>query len=207
MRMSVEKTTRALLDLVEADCMRQCETVLDAARAEAAKTLAHAHAGARETARRTFTDARERHLSRIAAAKAELATHERIAEQQRIAMLLAGAWRLLPDELIRRWRDPVLRRRWVEHVVAIARALLPRGAWRIVHAPDWPERERIALAAVLETPPAFGAEPAHRAGLAIACSANVIDGTLEGLIADRDEVAAQLLSELERSHAESEIAL
>ncbi len=203
--MSVEASTRALLDLVEAERVRQSEAVLDAARAEAAKTLAHAHADARAAALRTFTDARERLAARVDAAQAELATRQRIAEQQRIARLLAEAWQLLPAELIRRWRNPALRRQWVEHVVALAHALLPSGPWRIAHAPDWPESERTALAAVLDTPPEFVAKPAHRAGLTIASSANVIDGTLEGLIADRDEVAAQLLSELERLRAETEV--
>jgi len=203
--MSVEATTRALLDLVEAERVRQCEAVLDAARAEAAKTLAHAHADARATVLRTFTDSRERHAARIDAAKAELATRQRIAEQQRIARQIAEGWQLLPAELIRRWRSPALRRQWAEHVVALARTLLPRGPWRIAHPPDWPESERTALAALLDTAPEFVTEPAHRAGLAIASSANVIDGTLEGLIADRDEVAAQLLSELERAHVETEV--
>jgi hypothetical protein len=202
--MSVDTTTRALLDLVDADCRRQCNAVLDAARDEASKTLAQAHADARAAARRTFADARGRQAARIAAAKAELSTHKRIADQHRMAALLAQAWQLLPGELLRRWHDPALRRQWVDHVVTLAHALLPHGGWRIAHAPDWPERERAALAATLEPPPVFVAERSHRAGLAIASSANVIDGTLDGLIADRDEVAAQLLSEIERAHADND---
>ncbi len=204
--MSVEATSRALLDLVEADRARQCEAVLGAARAEAAKTLAQAHADARAAVLRTFTDVRARRAERIDAANAELATHQRIAEQHRVAMLLAEGWQDLPTELQRRWRHPASRRRWVEHVVTLARVLLPRAAWRIAHAPDWPERERAALAAALDASPVFVTEPAHRAGLAIAASANVIDGTLEGLIADRNEVSAQLLSELGRTPAQAAIA-
>jgi hypothetical protein len=204
--MSTESTTRALLDLVEAERVRQCTALLDAAHAEAAQTLAQAHADARARLRRTFDDARERQASRIAAATAERATRQRIAEQRHVAALLAEGWQDLPRELVRRWRDPALRRRWVEHVIGPARSLLPAGAWRITHAPDWPEPERTALAATLDTAPTFIAEPAHRAGLAIASSANVIDGTLEGLTADRAEVAAQLLCELQRPRAHAEVA-
>ena len=204
--MSVDATTRALLELVDQERARQCKVVIDAASAEAAATLAQAHADARERMRRAFAQARERHAARVGAAKAELATRERIALQRRIALLLAEGWQILPDELVRRWRDPALRALWIERVVSLARELLPRGAWRITHAPDWPERERASLAALLDESPTFVVDPAHRAGLSIASSANVIDGTLEGLTADRAEVGAQLLSELQRSNEHAELA-
>ena len=102
--------------------------------------------------------------------------------------------------------NPASRERWVEYVVSLARTRLPHGAWRIVHAPDWPAHERAALAAKLGASPACTADGAHRAGLAIACSSNVIDGTLEGLLADRDEIGAQLLLELQRSDTTAEVA-
>ena len=202
--MSVESSQRALLDLVEAWRARESAAVLDKAHAEAAATLEQAHAQARASVRRSFAEARERRSARIAAARAELATRNRLAEQHRLSTLLVEAWPLLADALARRWREPELRRRWVEHTVALARAMLPPGPWRITHSPDWPESERNALAAELPAAPTFRPDPAHRAGLAVASSANVIDGTLEGLLADRAEVGAQLLSELQRAQAPAE---
>ena len=203
--MSIESSKRALLDLVEAWRARECAAVLDRARAEAAATLAQAHAEARATVRRTFAEARERRSARLAAARAELATRHRLAEQHRLSTLLAEAWPLLADALVRRWREPTLRRRWVEHMAALARAMLPPGPWQIRHAPDWPESERGALAAALGAVPTFVADSVHRAGLAVASSANTIDGTLEGLLADRAEVGAQLLFELQRAQAPVEM--
>jgi len=202
--MSVESSKRALLDLVEAWRTRECAAVLDKARAEAAATLEQAHAEARATVRRTFAEARERRAARLAAARAELATRHRLAEQHRLSTLLAEAWPLLAEELARRWREPEQRWRWVEHTVALARSLLPPGPWRITHAPDWPEGERRALAATLAAAPTFVADSAHRGGLAVASSANVINGTLEGLLDDRAEIGAQLLSELHRAQAPAE---
>jgi hypothetical protein len=204
--MSVESSKRALLDLVEAYRARECAAVLDKARAGAAATLAQAHAEARASVRRSFAEVRERRSARIASARAELATRHRLADQHRLSTLLAEAWPLLAEELARRWREPELRRRWVEHTVALARSLLPPGPWRIAYAPDWPQSERNALAATLSGPPTFVPESAHRAGLAVASSANVIDDTLEGLLADRAEVGAQLLSELQRAQAPAEAA-
>jgi hypothetical protein len=201
--MTIQSAERSLLALVEAERDRQRDALIETAREQAAATIARAHAEAREAMRRTFADSRERHAARVATATAELATRERIAEQHRVAALLAEAWQRLPDELVRRWRDPALRAQWVAHVVARARALLPRGAWRIVHAPDWPDDERDALARSLEAPVEFVADPSHRAGLAVASSANFVDGTLEGLVYDRDEIGAQLLCELQRANEEA----
>jgi len=197
--MSVESSTQALLALVEAYRLRECSALLDKANAEAAAVREKTHADAREKLRRAFADARERHAARIAAARAELATRERLAEQHRLSTLLDEAWPLLSDELARRWAQPELRRRWVEHTVQLARSLLPAGPWRIAHAPGWPESERDALAATLAAAPTFSLDVAHSAGISVASSASVIDATLEGLLADRADVGAQLLVELQRS--------
>ena len=203
--MTVETTTRALLGLVENDRMRRCGVLLDAARAEAAHTLAQAHADARARMRRTFAEERERHAARIAAANAELATRRRLAEQRRTTSLLAAGWKLLSTELVRRWSDPMPRRLWVEYVVALARSRLPHGSWTLTHPPDWPEAERTALAVTLDVPPTFVPRSAHRAGLAIGSAGIVIDGTLDGLMADRNDVAAQLLFELQHARARTEV--
>jgi hypothetical protein len=204
---SIDSSARALLDLVETERGRRCEEIRARARTEAASVIAQAHADARAAMRRTFAEARERRMSRIAAANADLATRARIAEQHRLAALLADAWKGLPAALAARWRDPPSRRRWVDYVASLARNRLPRGAWRIVHAPDWPAPERDALAAALDAPPTFTADSGHRAGLAIACSSNVIDGTLEGLLADRDDIGAQLLLEVQQPDTAARVDL
>jgi hypothetical protein len=196
--MSSESSERALLALVDAYRSRECAALLDKARAEAAVELRQAHGKARASMRRGFAEARERRAARIAAARAELATRERLAEQQRLLTLLDEAWPLLADELTARWAEPESRSRWVAHAVERARSLLPPGPWRITYAPGWPEAERSSLAASLAVAPAFVTDSSHRAGLSIASLASVIDATLEGLLADRAEIGAQLLVELRR---------
>lgn len=138
--------------------------------------------------------------ARVSAARAMLATRRRLAQQQRAAALLAAGWARLPQELVDVWREPAARKAWVDRVAAEARALLAGGAWRIVHAPDWPESERDAFAAELAATgavPELVADPRVRAGLKIAAGGNVIDGTQQGLLADRSEIGSLLLRELE----------
>jgi len=80
---------------------------------------------------------------------------------------------------------------------------MPRGPWRIVHAPDWPAAEQQALAQNVSAEPAaaphFDADDAITAGLKVLADGNVIDGTLGGLLADRAEFEARLLRQLESS--------
>jgi hypothetical protein len=161
--------------------------------------VAQAHADARARMRAAFAEERERMAARVAAAEATLATKRRLALQRRSAALLAAGWQRLPAALAAAWRDDAARRAWVERIAAEARASLPGGAWRVIHAPGWPDAERAAFAATLAaaTVPEFTVDPRLPAGLKVAVEGNVIDGTDAGLLADRSEIGGLLLRELE----------
>lgn len=199
--MSVELQTRALLDLVEADRARQNAQILGDAQARAGTLRAQAQAEARSRMRQAF--ASQRHLSRqrLAAAQAQLATLRRLQAQQRTAALLRLAWQQLPAALQARWQQDHARAAWVADVLASAQARLPRGPWRIVHAPDWPLAEQQALAPTLAAAngaaAVFEADARIAAGLKITINGNVIDGTLDGLLGDRAMIDARLLHHLE----------
>ncbi len=203
--MPVARQTQALLLLVEADRARKREAILAEARARASALREEAQADATRRMRAAFAEERARREERVAAARANLQTRRRLALQRRAAALLALGWSKLPDELVRRWREPETRRAWVANVVASARELLPRVGWRITHAPGWPAAERDDLAreltVALGAAPEFIVNPGAGAGLRIAAGGNVIDGTLHGLTADRADVGAQLLRLLETGDA------
>jgi hypothetical protein len=195
--MSVESQTAALLALVEADRAKRCDAILDEARARAATLTRAAHAEARARMREAFQEERTRRDERVAAARADLQTRKRLAEQQRAKAILAAGWTALSDELVRRWSEPASRRAWVEGAIASARGVLPGSGWRIAHPVDWPAPERDACAAEVEralgAAPVFAADPAIAAGLRIAALGNVVDSTLAGLTADRAAIGARLL--------------
>lgn len=199
--LGVEPALQALLGLVESSRARLCEEILGEANDRARAVRRQAYVEARARMRQTFDEQRLRRRERIAAAEARLATQRRLHEQQRIAALLRLAWEQLPGELEALWRQPTTRATWVGAVLAAARRRLPAGRWRIVHAADWPESERLLLArsagAVLAETPRFEAEPTIAAGLKVVSGGNVVDGTLEGLLADRADVEAGLLRALE----------
>jgi hypothetical protein len=198
---TLELRMQALIDLVTADRVRRCDAVLGEARQRAAKTLAAAHLKARQRMREAFDEERHRYAASVGAARAGLETHRRLHEQRRSAELLAAGLARLPQALCDRWRERATREEWVDGVVAEARAVLPRGPWRIEHAEGLTSDERDATAAsladVCATPPEFVADAALRAGMKIAAAGNVVDATLAGLVADRVEIGASLLKHLE----------
>ena len=195
--MTLESRTQDLLDLVDTDRQRRVDAILREARTRAAETLAAAHAEARSRIRVAFDEERRRLEAHVGAAHARLMTHRRMREQRRAGEFLAAGWQRLPAALCERWRDPRCRQLWIASVIAEARKTLPNEGWRIVHAPDWPDGEREALAALVQTTPQFAASDATRAGLRVSAGGNVIDGTLGGLLADRAEIGAMLLGALE----------
>lgn len=195
--MNLQRPEQALLELVETDRRQKCDAILAEAQGRGSVVLEQAHADARARMRKAFEEERLRRDARVDAARANLQTRRRLADQQRAAALLASGWKRLPEELLRRWRAPELRRRWIAAVVAGARASLPAAAWRIIHAPDWPAEERDAirteLAAASGAECRFDEDPRIRAGLRISANGNVVDGTLDGLLSDRAEIGSQLL--------------
>lgn len=194
----LERQTRSLLELIEADRERRCAQILEPARAGALALQAQARSEARARRHATIAAQRQRRRDALAAARARLATRTRLHAQQHEAALLRLAWRQLPDALCTLWRDTAARAAWVGQVVAAARTRLSADAWRIVHAADWPAAEQQALAGSLAgIALRFESEPAVDAGIKVIAGGNIVDGTVAGLLADRSEIEAALLRLLE----------
>lgn len=201
--MDLEHRTAALLTLVAQYRERRCAEMLEPARAEARQLLRTARADARRRVQTAIREARERLAAEVSAAEAALATERRLAAQRHAAVLLAGAWDTLRSRLAARWQQSDSRARWVERYGERALGVLPRGidGWRIVHAVDWPaaERERLRanLAARGITSLKFVADGAITAGLRFGGGHNVLDATLDGLLAERAALEGRLLHALQ----------
>jgi hypothetical protein len=199
--MSVEARTRALLELVENDRRAQCEAIVGEAQAQAAALLAQARSEARARVRQAYAEQRARTAGALAAAQADLQTRRRLHAQRQVEALLLLAWARLPELLRARWADPAARERWLAHALASARSRLPPSGWTLQHGAGWPEAERSALAARLQAEsgqtPRFELDARIEAGVRIAAGGNVVDATLAGLLADRDEIGGRLIGLLE----------
>jgi len=188
--------TDALLAVIEEDRARRCEAIEAEARQQAAELLGEARFAARVRVREALAIERRRLRDGLAAIDASLATEVRLHDQRGFRALLDRTWDRLPNMLAVRWADAGLRSEWAQHIVASARAVLPVGAWTLVHGPGWPPAEREHLAESLERlgiAATFLERSGFGPGLEVRCHGNRVDGTAAGLTADPGEVGARLL--------------
>ncbi|GAB4467858.1 MAG: hypothetical protein OHK0044_08870 [Burkholderiaceae bacterium] len=199
--MNLAERTQALLAVVEAFRRRRCAELLEPAAAQAREIVRNALSEARRRVRTAIAEERQRVAAEVAAAEARLATEWRLAAQRRATRLLAHAWDRLRAALVARWRDPDSRARWVRTHLARAVQALPAGAWTIRCAPDWPAAERDAALRWLDAQGLrdvrIESDAAIAAGLRVHAGHNVLDATLEGLLADRAAIEGQLLERME----------
>lgn len=198
--MTSASVTDELLRLVSEHERRRCAEITAAAEAQAAAVVREAHRNARARMRENVSTLKQERQRSLALADAELDTVRRQHQQRCDYALLESAWEPLRAALAARWRDSAARRRWVAAFVRHALARLPHVAWRIEHPADWPGAERAALAASLGSAlgmaPQFAVAGDIAAGLRVQAGAALLDGTLEGLLADRRAVEALLLAEI-----------
>jgi vacuolar-type H+-ATPase subunit E/Vma4 len=189
-----------MLQLVESHERARCRDAAERAQKETKQIVTEAHRTARARMHETTRELRELGRRRLALAHAELETARRGYERRCDLALIEQGWELLRERLRGRWQDAASRAQWVEGLATQALAALPRGEWTVVHPPGWPAAEqkqlvqRLAQASIKA--PQFKAEPAVSAGLRLCVQGACLDGTLEGLLADRAAVQAMMLAEL-----------
>jgi hypothetical protein len=200
--MSAEARERELLAVIESYRAEQCARLLEAAREEAARIVRQAHAEARRRVRRVVAEERARAETQVRAAESELATLRRMREQRAALGLLESAWRGLGPALAERWADPAARAAWIRAVVTQARGHLPRGVWVVAHpsglTPAEQETLRELLVEASGSEPTLAPTPTLRAGLTLRSGHAVLDGSVDGLVANREWVESRLLGLLER---------
>jgi hypothetical protein len=220
MRLTLEQRTAALLALVEEFRSRRCAELLDPARSQARALLRNARAEGRQRVHTTIGEARQRLAGEVGAAQARLATERRLAEQRHAVLVLQQAWSVLREALRARWRDAAARRQWLDAHLARALRVLPRerpataealapaggdslpaeggtAMWQVEYAADLPAAERESFAARVT---AAGVDTASwqarediDGGVRIRAGNNVVDATIDGLLADRAALEGRLL--------------
>jgi vacuolar-type H+-ATPase subunit E/Vma4 len=199
---------QALLQQVTDDRERRCAAVRAAALAQAMQIARTARAEARTSVRNAVIQERARmdFGMRQATARADIEARRR--ERQKSRELLEQMWAAIAEALERRWREPALRRAWIDAAMSQAGALLSGRAWLIEVGSDCTEQERGELsdrargrgAGTVE----WSAHAAIAAGLKIRAGSVCVDATAPGLLAQRDAVEAAFLAEYVPALAASE---
>jgi hypothetical protein len=201
--MNLQQRTAALLDLIEQYKARRCAELLEPAQTEASATVRAALSEARRRVSTAIAEERKRHALEVGAAEAALATDRRLAAQRHAVHLLTAAWRDLRARLIARWGAAPTRKQWVDtHLRRALQAVPPSAGWRIEYHPLWTESERELELGRLK---AGGVDEVRFveaadivAGFRIVGGHNVLDATIDGLLADRTQLEGRLLQHLQQ---------
>ena len=195
--MSLEQRTLDLLRIAEDYRAGHCRSLLAQAAEESRAILKAAHIRARHDLRIVLTPEKERLAAEIAAAESKLITLRRLDIQKNVDGILRQAWPRLMQALRARWDMPAGRADWVSHHFSVALKALPAKAWIVQHPEDWPAMEIERANQWLKThgieDACFAADAKMSVGIRIVCDLNVLDASLEGLLADRTQIEGHLL--------------
>ena len=204
--MNLEQRTAALLELVEHYRVRRFAELLEPAQAEARQVVRAALAEARRRVHTAIVEERKRYAIEVGAVEAALATERRLSHQHHAVQLLNTAWHELRARLMARWAAAPTRSQWVRAYLRRALRSVPcaGGGWRIQTHPAWNDGERAHWVEQLRIDgvPQVGFEPgpAISAGFRVVSGNNILDATIEGLLADRAQLEGRLLHYLQQEH-------
>ncbi len=200
----IDGQLEALLQLVEEYREKRCRDITQQAHEQATTLIKQAHQQARARMHESIQQERTHWRAKIDETRAHLETRQRQRRQQANKQLLQQGWDKLHDALIQRWRRPDQRCIWVEALAQQAMTRLPTKGWRIEHPPGWPLEEQLHFSEQVATysggqSPMFVENREIVAGLRIFANGACLDGTLEGLLGNRNAIEGHLLAEISRA--------
>ena len=200
----IDGQLEALLQLVEEHRKERCRDITQQAHEQATTLIKQAHQQARARMRESIQQERTHWRAKIDETRAALETRQRHRRQQANKRLLQQGWEKLREALTERWREPDQRSIWIRALAQQAMTRLPRSGWRIEHPPGWPAEEQLQFSDQVATytggqSPTFVEAHEILVGLRILADRACLDGTLEGLLANRNAIEGHLLAEINRA--------
>jgi len=177
-----------------------CSKLRESARAQGREIVAEARRRARLRVKEAVLEKRRQVEEHCRRARVEMETRSRADRFAGLARRLEEGLAALPAALSQQWSDPAARRDWCRAVLEGAAATLRPGHWSLALAPGLAAAERDALAQAASEAAGEAVDlqedPGLEAGLAVVHDGARYDGTIAGLMADRNRVQAALLAEL-----------
>jgi vacuolar-type H+-ATPase subunit E/Vma4 len=208
---ALDAQAQALLQRVTDDRERRCAALRAAADEQAKQIVRSARAEARSNLHHAVIQERARMDLGMRQGRARADIEARRRERQKTQELLEQMWTAIAEFLERRWREPALRRAWIDAAMSQAMALLLGRAWLIEAGSDWTEQERAELADRARARGAgtveWSLKPSVPAGLKIRADNVCVDATVPGLLAQRDVIEAAFLAEYLQVLSASELKM
>ncbi|MGK7909347.1 MAG: hypothetical protein AB4040_19225 [Synechococcus sp.] len=195
----VHTQVERLLDVVQRYQQQQCDKIVTRATAEAEQMIHQTYRDVRLRLHQEILDSRDRLQGKISASKAKSHTLRKKYQHEADRRYLDRAWDLLKVKLIERWQNKEYRQRWVQKHLVEALRLLIGPEWLVEHPHSWTVDEQQHFIHQVrdkcEVVVNFSASPDIVAGVRICANGATIDGTLQGLLADRSRIESELLAQ------------
>ena len=193
-----------LLNVVHEYQDRQCEKILTQAQQETQQIIRQAYGDARLRLHQYILESREGMQREIVTAKAKSHTIRKQIQHKADRLYLKQTWDMLEDKLITRWQNKEQRQRWVQKILVVALQVLPSQDWLVEHPDCWSEEEKHnlinqALQKYSKKSSGiavnFAVSSDIIAGIRICAHGATVDGTLQGLLANRSRIESEFLAQ------------
>lgn len=177
-----------------------CRKLRAAAEEQAQEIIGDARHRARRRVKEAVAEKRRQVTEHCQRARVGVESRGRERHFAELGQRLAAGMAALPVALQERWARPGTRDAWCRQVLGGAAQVLRPGEWRLRVAPGLDARERTALvesaAALCGGAVELDEDDSMLAGLVVAHDGARYDGSVQGLLSDRNGVQAALLGEL-----------
>jgi len=195
----VDAQLQRLLEIVKDYQQKQCETLLSQARHQSRQIIRHTYSNARRRLRDHILEDRQKLTESVSSTRAKRHTFAMQQKHQANRKFLDDAWELLKTNLQQRWNDQHKRQLWIQSIVEVALNYLPASEWRIAHGKSWIEADQNQFIDTIKVKAdkklVFEAQDEISAGILISAAGASVDGTLQGLLSDRERIESEFLAQ------------
>ncbi|WP_455200575.1 hypothetical protein [Kaarinaea lacus] len=195
----VDAQVQRLLEIVEAYRKQQCDALITQAKQDSQHIVRQAYREARVRMRQDIQDSREHMRNELSSARAKLHTLMMQQRHEADQRFLEQSWNLLAAKLQARWQQPKQRQAWVQKIVLNAGKMVPGKDWLVEHPKDWTSDEQKKLRSQVNNKFTgklkFKNATDISAGIRIVTDGAVIDGSLQGLMANRIDIESIFLAQ------------
>jgi len=192
----VDAQLQRLLEIVSDFRQQQCDELLRQAQLQSRQMVRHTYHNARARLRNHILEDRQQLAESVSATRARRHTFSMQQKHQANRKFLNDSWELLKQRLTQRWQQPQNRQLWIQGVVEVALQYLSSTAWQIDHGKQWSASDKKQLIeAVSDKSLTFKELESIDAGILIKSGGATVDGTLDGLLSDRERIESEFLAQ------------
>ncbi|WP_455366238.1 hypothetical protein [Kaarinaea lacus] len=195
----VDAQVQRLLEIVKEYQQQKCDELLDHAHKRSREIIRQAFHNARLRLHHDIQDSRRNMQDELSATRAKQHTFLMQQKHREDQEFLNQAWNILADKLQERWQDSQLRQLWVQNIILTSLKMLPGENWQVACPADWPRIEQDefikAVSGSGKRQISFNSSADIVAGIRVSADAAMVDGTLQGLMADRGRIESDMLAQ------------